>query len=246
MTKNIDIVLSPALYPFQKKSGHTIVLIDVLRFTSTMTTALANGAVYAETFADVDAALQARGNDYSYKLVGEKGGAFIEGFNFNNSPVAMTHQNIGGRKLGFVTTNGTYMRSLMDNDQKIYAGCFLNGKALINRLLEEDCDVQLVCSGCHNKPAVEDTLFAGMVADKLLKSNKYRYWEDVVPMCRMLYRTAKQDLKKYALRHSLVLRSRYNEYINYRDDLDFSFRQNIFDVVPEEEEPYKFVVNNYV
>jgi len=245
VTKNIDIVLAPALYPFQKKSG-TVVLIDVLRFTSTMTTALANGALCAETFADPETALKEKSKDYDYKFVGEQSGNFIEGFHFNNSPVAMTNENVGGRKLAFVTTNGTYMRSHIEHYERIYAGCFLNGKALTNRLLDEYDDVQLVCSGFHNKPSIEDTLFAGMVADKLLKSGKYTYNDDIVPMCRMLYKVAKVDIKKFVLKHSRTLWRIYNENPNYHADLDYAFRYNIYDVVPEEEEPYKFVVNHYV
>lgn len=241
MTKNIEIVLSPALYPYYHKCG-TVVLIDVLRCTSTITTALAHGALSAETFGSPQSVFEAKKSDNDYIFVGEQNGIIIPGFDYNNSPVAMTPQNISNRKLAFVTTNGTYMRSLITDAESVYAGCFLNCKALADRLINEFEDVQLICSGGRNKPNIEDSLFAGMLADRLVSSGKFSFNSVSVMMCMLLYNNAKDDLKQYALSHSKYLLDLYNTNMDYRADLDFSFNIDKFGIVPEEEKPYIFVL----
>lgn len=242
MTKNIDIVAAPALYPYHSKGG-TIVLIDVLRFTSTLTTALANGALWAEAYPDVESVLKLKNEGYI--IAGEKNGLFIEGFDYNNSPVAMTRENISGQKLAFVTTNGTYMRSLIEDYDAIYAGCFLNGEAVVNRLLAEEHDVQLVCSGRRRKIALEDLMFAGMVSEKLLASGKFSYTEDIIPIAIATYQSGKNDIKSFIYNSIPVLKSFTAKYKHYSKDFDFCFNRDIFDIVPEEISPLKFAVNKY-
>lgn len=239
MTRNIDIVACPALYQYHRKGG-TVVLIDVLRFTSTLTTALANGALWAETYADADKALTLK--DEGYITIGEHHGFIIEGFHYNNSPVSMTPENIGGRKLAFVTTNGTYTRSLIDTYDAVYAGCFLNGNALVNRLLEEQNDVQIVCAGHREKIGTDDLLVAGMIADRLLKSGKYTYDEDAVSMAQTLYNVAKDDLKPFLINQVPWFEPLFEENPHYKEDFDFALRHDVYNIVPEEESPYKFVL----
>jgi len=216
------------------------VLIDVFRFTSTLTTALANGALWAETFADAQKAIAKR--DEGYVVAGEHLGAVLEGFDYNNSPVSMTRENIGGRKVAFVTTNGTYMRSLIDTYDAIYAGCFLNISALAEKILQGDSDVQLVCSGSRNRLATDDFVFAGMLADRLLQTGQFEYINDSVPMARTLYHCAKNDIKTFILDHSPKTRPFCETHEHYRNDVEFLMQVDLFDAVPVEEEPFKFVL----
>ena len=215
-------------------------LIDVFRFTSTLTTALANGALWAETFADAQKAIAKR--DEGYVVAGEHLGAVLEGFDYNNSPVSMTRENIGGRKVAFVTTNGTYMRSLIDTYDAIYAGCFLNISALAEKILQGDSDVQLVCSGSRNRLATDDFVFAGMLADRLLQTGQFEYINDSVPMARTLYHCAKNDIKTFILDHSPKTRPFCETHEHYRNDVEFLMQVDLFDAVPVEEEPFKFVL----
>lgn len=239
VTRNIDIVPAPPLYQYHTKGG-TVVLIDVLRFTSTLTTALANGALWAETFANPEKAL-AKLNE-GYIVAGEKNGIVLDGFHYNNSPVSMTRENIGGRKLAFVTTNGTYMRSLIEEYDAIYAGCFLNVSALIDRLLQGGNDIQLVCSGTQNRLSTDDFVFAGMVADRLLATGQFVYNNDSVALAQTLYQCAKDDIKTFILNHSPKTRPFCEKHEHYRKDLEFAMQVDLYDVVPEEESPFKFVL----
>lgn len=238
MTRNIDIIPAPPLYPHYAQGG-TVVLIDVFRFTSTLTTALANGALWAETFADSDKAIAKR--DEGYIVAGEHLGAMLEGFHYNNSPVSMATEDIRGRKLAFVTTNGTYMRSLIDTYDNIYAGCFLNVSALAEKILQGDSDVQLVCSGSRNRLATDDFVFAGMLANKLLQTGQFEYNNDSVAMARTLYHCAKNDIKSFILDHSPKTRPFCETHEHYRNDVEFSMQIDLYDTIPEEVEPFKFV-----
>ncbi len=239
VTRNIDIVPAPPLYAHHAKGG-TVVLIDVLRFTSTLTTALANGALWAETFADPAEALAKL--DEGYIVAGEKNGLVLDGFHYNNSPVSMNRENVGGRKLAFVTTNGTYMRSMIEEYDEIVAGCFLNVSALTERLMQGENDVQLVCSGSRNRLATDDFVFAGMLADRLLQTGRFEYNNDSVPMARTLYHCAKNDLKTFILDHSPKTKPFCETHEHYRNDLDFAMQVDLYDAVPEEESPFKFVL----
>ncbi|MCR5453825.1 MAG: 2-phosphosulfolactate phosphatase [Bacteroidales bacterium] len=239
MTRNIDIVPAPPLYACHPKGG-TVVLIDALRFTSTLTTALANGALWAETYADADKAI-ARKKD-GYIVAGERNGEKLKEFHYNNSPVAMTRQNIGGKKLAFVTTNGTYMRSIIQEYDAIYAGCFLNARALISRLIAEQNDVQLVCSGATNRIAVEDFVFAGLVANALMESQQFSYEFDTVAMAISMYHQAKDNISEYVLNNAPRIKKTCALFEHYRADFEFSFQHNLLDVVPEEVSPFKFVI----
>ncbi|MBQ5541184.1 MAG: 2-phosphosulfolactate phosphatase, partial [Bacteroidales bacterium] len=197
MTPDIDIVFAPDLYRYHKKHFN-IVLIDVLRFTSSLTTALANGALSVETFADEDTPLKLK-KEQNYIICGEYKGEQLDGYDFNNSPVDMTKENVGGRKLAFCTTNGTYTRSVIYDYDRILAGSFLNFSALTERLKNDNKPVTLVCSGSARKPAVEDLIFAGKVADFLTLNCGFSFSEDSAGIAINLYKMSKNRIKDFVL-----------------------------------------------
>ncbi len=240
MATNIEIVLAPSLYQFHSQGGN-VVLIDVARFTSTMITALANGAVSAEVYPDTEIPLCLK-REHGYLLVGETKGLDIEGFDFNNSPVAMTPENVSGRKLAFSTSNGTYTRSVIDNYDAIYAGGFINAKALVDRLIAENRNVKLVCSGRSRNIAIEDMIFAGYVAERLSADGGFTYNDDSVPASMLMWQMARENPLDFVLRMSPSVKYSYGKRPHYRADIDTVFLMDTYDVVPEEIAPLKFVV----
>lgn len=240
MATNIEIVLAPSLYQFHSQGGN-VVLIDVARFTSTMITALANGAVSAEVYPDTEIPLRLK-REHGYLLVGETKGLDIEGFDFNNSPVAMTPENVSGRKLAFSTSNGTYTRSVIDNYDAIYAGGFINAKALVDRLIAENRNVKLVCSGRSRNIAIEDMIFAGYVAERLSADGGFTYNDDSVPASMLMWQMARENPLDFVLRMSPSVNYSYGKRPHYRADIDTVFLMDTYDVVPEEIAPLKFVV----
>ncbi len=238
MTQDIDVVFAPDLYRYHQKHFN-IVLIDVLRFTSSMTTALANGALFVETFADEETPLRLK-KDQNYLICGEYKGVQLDGYDFNNSPVDMTRENVGGRKLAFCTTNGTYTRSVIYDYDKILAGSFLNFSALIDRLKTDNKPVTLVCSGSARKPAVEDVIFAGKVADCLTENSAFGFSEDSSGMAINIYKMSKNRIKDFVLETAPSKALIVKQHPKYAADFDFVFQDDIFDIVPEETSAFKF------
>lgn len=238
MAKSIDIVIAPDLYRFHTKYSN-VVLIDILRFTSTMVMALSNGAVSVETCADEEKPLKLKA-EKGYVIGGEYKGEDIDGYDFNNSPVEMTPEKVAGKKLAFCTTNGTYTRSVIFDYETILAGSFLNFSALCRRLACDGKSVTLVCSGSSRRPATEDIVFAGEVADYLLKNAGYTYTEESVSLALNLYYLAKDDIKEFVRKSapSKLLRTQTNP--RYAADFDFVFQRDLSDIVPEETSPFKF------
>ncbi len=159
----------PDLLPQEQLPGSIAVVIDILRATSTMTTALFHGASEVVPCRSIEEAHQLRVSDPSGKVVlgGERGGVRIPGFDLGNSPASYDSQTIGGRRLGFTTTNGT--RALLNclNARKILTGSFLNLSAILHVLQNERRPVHLVCAGTDGFVTGEDVLFAGAVVWRL-------------------------------------------------------------------------------
>src|SRR4051812_42560200 len=106
--KRIDVYLLPALVEPEALSGSTVVVIDVLRATTTIVHALAAQAVEVAPFRDVEDARRLA-NDLGNKAVlgGERGGVPIPGFDLGNSPAEYTSERVAGKTVIFTTTNGT-------------------------------------------------------------------------------------------------------------------------------------------
>lgn len=240
MTPSIDIVFAPDLYRFHEKHQN-IVLIDVLRFTSTMITALANGALSVEAYAEAEIPLKLK-KEQQYVICGEYKGADIEGYDFNNSPVSMTKENVSGKKLAFCTTNGTYTRAVISDYETILAGAFLNFSALCKRLSLDNKSVTLVCSGSSRRPAVEDILFAGAVASYLSEKSGFDYIDESVFMAVSLYNLAKNDVEAFVKKNAPGKRIITETNEKYAADFDYVFQTDLYDIVPEETSAFKFEI----
>lgn len=149
--------------------GGVAVMIDVLRASSTITTALSNGATCVRPYADVDACRHFAESN-ACLTGGERGGLPLPGFNFGNSPSAYARSVVEGREVCFTTTNGTQALTRMEQADEILIGCFMNRAAVVARLAEESRAIHLVCAGTDGAITAEDTIFAGAVAFDLAGS----------------------------------------------------------------------------
>ena len=157
MTKTIDVYPLPSLVDELPDSG-VCVAIDVLRATTTITTALANGALRVlpfetveETFAAKRAILAARPEEEGKILLGgERGGLPIDGFDLGNSPDLYAREEIEGKTLLFTTTNGT--KAILRARGKRLLASFLNVDAVVKRILDADFDsVSIICAGTNGQ-----------------------------------------------------------------------------------------------
>lgn len=227
MAKSINIIAAPDLYADVSGQTGTVVLIDVIRFTTTLTAALCNGAEWVETYPDMATPLSLKPS--GYLTAGERGALRAEGFDFGNSPLEFRPEIVKGRKIAFTTTNGTYAQSLVDPSTPMIAGAFVNINAVVEYLLRKKSDVTFLCSGTKRQPCFEDLLFAGAASHALCQKGDYEIPGDTANIALFMYQEAeKTGLKDFCLNRSARIQKLYT---NLRDDIDFSFRQNVFDSV---------------
>ncbi len=171
MSQLLHVHLLPALIEHDSLIGGTAVIIDILRASSTMTTALQNGASRVIPCGSTQEAFQRRDEAAPATVVlgGERGGVKIEGFDFGNSPAEYTSMSVGGRTVAFTTTNGTKALLAAASASEIMVGAFLNRRAIVNRLNRAHQSTHLICAGTDGSITGEDVLFAGAVVDGLVR-----------------------------------------------------------------------------
>jgi 2-phosphosulfolactate phosphatase len=157
--------------PPEACAGGIAVVIDVLRASTTMITALAHGAAAVRPVAEIAAArmLAVRLGPTAI-LGGERGGVRIEGFHFGNSPTEYTRERVAGREVVITTTNGTAALAACSQARHVLVGAIVNRTAVAQaaRMLavrDGIRDVHLVCAGTDGEVTAEDVLAAGAILD---------------------------------------------------------------------------------
>lgn len=148
-----------------------VVVIDVLRATTVMATALASGAASVVTFCEVADALAYRDHcGQSCRLGGERGGLRIEGFDLGNSPREYTVESLMEQTLVQTTTNGTRAIQGCIAARRLFTGAFINLRAVTGCLLDSE-RVLIVCAGTNGHISREDVLCAGALCRRLLEQS---------------------------------------------------------------------------
>ncbi|MCC6837825.1 MAG: 2-phosphosulfolactate phosphatase [Bacteroidia bacterium] len=190
----VDVCLSPQLYPAYEKEDTIVVVIDVLRATSAMCTAFEYGVEKMIPVATLEEAHEYKKQGY---LVGaERNGIAIEGFDFGNSPYSYMTEKTKDQTVVISTTNGTQAIEAARKAYKVVIGAFTNITALCNWLQTQDKNVLLLCSGWKNRLNLEDTVFAGAVAERLINSNLYQTG-DAALAALFLYQQTQQSQVKF-------------------------------------------------
>ena len=143
--KRIDVCLSPEMVHLHKTEGKVVVVIDILRATSCMTTALANGIASITAVASLEecTALGCEG----YLTAAERDGKKVEGFDLGNSPFSYQDPSLKGKKVVVTTTNGTQAIVKSAGAQEIIVGSFLNFTSIVEYLRSQPYDVLMHCAG---------------------------------------------------------------------------------------------------
>lgn len=161
----VDLVPPPG--PVPGLAGWTGVAVDVLRATSTLTVARANGAAAVVPFADPAAALAFRSGRDDVLACGERGGRIVPGFDLGNSPFEYDAGRVRGRTLAFASTNGSFAMRALANCSARRLGSFAGASALLAALAGAG-DVRIVCAGKEGAFALEDAACAGWIAAGLV------------------------------------------------------------------------------
>ena len=221
--------LSPALLHLYDLSDSVVVIIDVFRATSTIASALHNGARAVIPVDSVPKAIEMSKNIDGI-AAGERDGMIAEGLQHGNSPLEYSRDFIGGRTLVLTTTNGTRLlqMALDRNASTIVAGSFPNLSAVCDYLLVQKKNVVLGCAGWKDRFNLEDTLFAGAVIDRL--QEQFSIHCDSSLMAVSLYRQHKDNLLDFAPRlthyHRLVQR------FGLIEDITFCLTPDAANVLP--------------
>jgi 2-phosphosulfolactate phosphatase len=166
---HIDVVLHPAeiaLLPARDLSGTTCVVFDVLRATSSMVTALANGVSEIHPVCTIEEALALKARLPDAVLGGERQGDLIPGFDIGNSP--SEYMRLKGRRIVTTTTNGTVALRACEGAQRVLVGALLNLGAIAAGLrASAPKAVLLVCAGTFDTFALEDAYAAGRLIGEL-------------------------------------------------------------------------------
>jgi 2-phosphosulfolactate phosphatase len=208
----LEVVLCPAELAAMRErdlSGTVCVVFDVLRATTSMVSALANGAEAIIPVGEISEALAIRQQRPEVLLAGEREGLRIRGnltggldFDLGNSPREFTADKVQGRTIVMTTTNGTRALRACDGARAVLVSCFLNLRATYLWLLEErPTNLILVCSGTFEEPALEDVLAIGAVCERIWPLFGGGHVSDSAEIARRIYPLMQYDLLG-AMKHS--------------------------------------------
>ncbi|MEK6477585.1 2-phosphosulfolactate phosphatase [Catalinimonas sp. 4WD22] len=222
--KSIDVCLSPDLMHLYDVQDKAVVVVDILRATSCMTTAVAHGVSSIKPVAEVDTCEALR--EEGYLIAAERGGIKIDGFDFGNSPFEYISNEIKGKKIGVTTTNGTRAISLSKGAKTLLVGSFLNLSSVAKFLNQQEHDILIVCAGWKGHVNLEDTLYAGALAEQL--TAKFSRACDSTLAAITLYHAAKNDMMSFLQNSSHVQRLKS---LNIEKDIAFCLQLDQYDAV---------------
>lgn len=196
---DIEVCYSPQSYPLFHKPDATVVVIDILRASSAITTAFYHGVTKMIPVATIEEANKYKEN--GFLVAAERNGEIVPGFDLGNSPFGYMNAKVKGKTIAITTTNGTQAIEVARDARKIIVGSFLNLEAITDYLRKEKKDVLFLCAGWKNKFNLEDTLYAGAVAEALIYKYGFNSSCDSTIAAMELYKLAKHDLYAF-LAHS--------------------------------------------
>jgi 2-phosphosulfolactate phosphatase len=219
--RKVEVCFTPALFPEFRNEAAVVVIADILRATSAIVTAFMNGV---NTIIPVATLEEAR--EYKKKgflVAAERDGIVRDFADFGNSPYNFRREIIEGRNIVYSTTNGTNCISQARSNYRVLIGAYLNLEALSEYIVKEDRDLIIFCAGWKNKFNLEDSLFAGALAEKVMKNNRYGTICDSTYASIDLWNLAKPDIlgyiEKAAQRHRLK-KSGLDDVIGYCHTID--------------------------
>lgn len=226
---SLNTSLSPALLHLYDLSNSIVVIIDVFRATSTIASALFNGAKSVIPVDSVPKAIEISKNIDGI-AAGERDGMIAEGLVHGNSPLEYTREFIEDKTLVLTTTNGTRLlhMALEKNATTIIAGSFPNISAVCDFLLKEKKNVVLGCAGWKDRFNLEDTLFAGAVINRI--KNEFTIHCDSSVMAEAMYTSNKNNLMDFAPK--LTHYHRLVERFGLIDDIKYCLTDDVANVLP--------------
>jgi 2-phosphosulfolactate phosphatase len=225
--RKLETCFSPALFDIDDHRESIVVIIDVLRASSAIVTAFANGASEIIPVAGADEA-----REYKVKgflVAAERDGFVLDFADFGNSPFNFTREKVEGKTIVYSTTNGTGIIALASSCWFTVIGSFLNISAISEWLIRQERDVLLFCAGWKSRFNLEDTVCAGAIAENLLKTGLYATICDSTTAAADLWSLAAPDVQGYL--EKAAQRSRLREK-KLDDCIEFCLTPDFTDKIP--------------
>ncbi len=224
---SLEVCLTPDVLKYYDLHDKNVVVIDILRATSCITTALACGIAKIAPVRELEDCKAYK--QQGFITAGERGGQKVEGFDLGNSPFSYHNPELIGKNIAITTSNGTLAIDMSKKDaHKVIVGSFLNIQSVVDCLVKDQRNTILLCAGWKGKPNLEDTFYAGALLFEL--QNTTKNWTD--DSCMMAYHTflaGKNNPLEF-----LSQSSHYQRLLNFGnlEDIKFCLTRNVYDVLP--------------
>lgn len=198
----IDLSFSAGQFDELQLRDKNVVVIDVLRASSTITVALNNGAREIIPVASIESAVKISGSLFGEVTLrgGERNGKMIEGFNLGNSPLEYSEAAVKGKSIIYCTTNGSVAMAKSRYARALVIGSFLNLTTVVDFIRAENKDFLFICAGRINTIgyfSLEDAVCAGMMLQKLLKDESLELnLSDAAKAAHALYKSFGRSILK--------------------------------------------------
>lgn len=234
----VDVIISADNIKSEYLENKIVVVIDMLRATSVIATALANGAKEVFPILTVEEAFDKKkelldlGKDVL--LGGERKAVKIDGFDFSNSPLEYTKEKVSGKTIILSTTNGTRAINLSLKAEEIIIGSIVNARAVALELKKINKDVVFINAGTNGQFSMDDFICSGYMISILLENSNIDL-SDIAKTAKYIYESNTNliDYIKEA-RHYNVLKT-----LNLINDLEYCCKKDILNVVPKVNKKYK-------
>ncbi len=193
--KKLEVYLSPEEYLLRNSSfEHLVVIVDILRATTSICTAIDSGVSAILPVATVEEAKAKKAEGYI--VASERNSIKLDFADLGNAPLGFTLDKYIGKEVVLSTTNGTkaIANAKKEKAKEILIGSFLNLESLAQHLLKKEDNIIILCSGWKGVFNLEDSLFAGALASLLLQDKEYEIGNDAVRMSTLLWQEKQNEL----------------------------------------------------
>ncbi len=226
-------VISVAAFADLNKSvllGKTAMMIDALRASATIITAVSNGCdrIVPTNEANEAAAIK-KISEGNMLLCGEIDAQKVGGFDLGNSPLEYSADVVEDKVLIYSTSNGSVAIKGLADAEDILIATFINATAAAQKAYDLGRDIVLVCAGTKGKFSTDDVIAMGCIIHRLVLLNKDIETDDLGKVALKLYLQSQLDVQS-ALEGSSDYE--YLKQLKLFDDLEYCTREDMFDVVP--------------
>jgi 2-phosphosulfolactate phosphatase len=224
---SVEVCFSPKLYNHKLTSGSFItVVVDILRATTSICAAFDHGVKEIIPVSDLDEARKMK--ERGFFVASERNGKIMDFADIGNSASDFIREDLEGETVVFSTTNGTKTINMARDASEVLIGAFANFLSLTDYLISRKEQAVIFCAAWKNLFNLEDSVFAGAVAERLLENGFSTQCDSAYGAIDM-WQKAKPDLKKYLSKSSH--RNRLKHLVS-DSDFDYTVTLNSTRVVP--------------